>query len=164
MAPLLLVGLACSSSEEDATSSNDGSDLGKDNSKNKSKDADDPVSTKGSGSATITIGSETWTFESVACAMGEAQIGVEGAEFNASAQKGKIALYVNVEDGRNYIELNDLETMDDGGLNWSTVAIDQADPAIAVSEKKATSTATFFSQATDGSTSSAEGTVEVNCP
>lgn len=72
------------------------------------------------GSATLVIGDDTWRFESVMCAFGEDEIGIEGATWNMAARDGSLSLYAAIDaDDDVYIELGDLG--DDEAPNLMTV-------------------------------------------
>lgn len=63
---------------------------------NMAEDLEDMQASVGGGSATLTVGDQTWTFDSVLCAFGEEQTGQEGAEFNLSAIQNGLQLYASI--------------------------------------------------------------------
>ncbi len=152
--PLLGAPLACSGS---SGSNGTKSSTGADKSTGKTGGAK-----PGAGDATITIGDETWKFDSVGCGFGEEGTGVSGAVVNVSATKDRISLYV-ADDGDDdrYIELADLDDPDEG-MNWSTQSLNGDVPDIVVEGKRVTSETTFYSD-TGGESLTRDGTVVVNC-
>jgi hypothetical protein len=149
VAPLLGAPLACSSGSSDAKT-----DAGKSTTTAAGKGA----SSGGTGSATITIGADSWDFANVRCGFGEEGTGVPGAIVNAAATQNGLSLYVADDGGGDsYIELSDLNDPDDG-LNWSTRGASDT-PTVTVDGKRVTADAAFI----DGSGATTDGSVEVNC-
>lgn len=111
------------------------------------------------GTARITIGDETWEFEQVNCGFGEEETGVEGAVFNMAASKDRISLYAADEPDRAYLELADLDTADDGGLNWTTVG----DPVFEVDGRQLSGTFDVVHMGDDGSQDEATAVFEADC-
>lgn len=162
---LLVVAAACSD-DDDATADRDSS-RGDDTPATEDVPLGDVAAsgTSSGGEATITIDGETWSFDSARCAVGEDEIGVEGAEMNMSAMDGSISLYVNVEGERTYIELTDLETMDDGGLHYSTTGVGTPTPTIDFDGSTVSSTADFYTYNDMGGMDGPfEGTLTGTCP
>jgi hypothetical protein len=174
-AALVLGAVGCSSSDDDSTAA---AGTGGSPDTNEAADNDEAAnndevgdgnggSDAGSsgGSATITIGPQTWTFDQVRCGFGEDEIGSPGAELVVAASRGPISLYASVEADFSYIELADLET-DGEGVTWTTQGVDAADPVISESGGSVSSEAMFMSYGADGAgdPETAEGTLEATCP
>jgi hypothetical protein len=64
---------------------------------------------QGGGSATLTMGDRTWTFDSVLCAIGEEETGQEGAEFVLSSIQDGLQFYVSIDSFGHSVSLNDIE-------------------------------------------------------
>jgi hypothetical protein len=71
------------------------------------------------GSATLAVGDDTWTFDRVACAFGEQQIGQEGAEFVLTAFADGIQLYVSIDPWGHTITIDDIANFDNPSVGWS---------------------------------------------
>lgn len=65
--------------------------------------------TQGGGSATLTVGDRTWTFDRVLCAIGEEETGQEGAEFVLSSIQDGVQFYVSIDSFGHSVSLNDIE-------------------------------------------------------
>ena len=155
------VSAACSDSDSGSGSTSAAGESSGDD----GEDDGDSAEPSGEGHATITIGGETWSFDSVRCGIGEEETGVPGAELNMSATDGTIALYVAAEGEGSYIELADLETMDDGGLNYTTTGIGTPVPRIDVNDRSFSATADFYAYTETGELDGpVEGTVTGTCP
>lgn len=63
----------------------------------------------GGGGATLTVGDESWTFDSVLCAFGEDEIGQEGAELVVSSIQDGLQLYVSIDSFGHSTTLDDVE-------------------------------------------------------
>lgn len=115
----------------------------------------------GSGSATLTVGGDTWSFDSVLCAFGEQQIGQEGAEFVLSAIEGGLQLYATIDSYGHSVSLNDIEDFENPSVSlesdWSTGEF------IELSGKQVRATALFLDYNTD-SLAGVEGTLVASCP
>lgn len=109
------------------------------------------------GSAALTIGDATWEFDTVQCAFGEDEIGIEGATWNMAARDGSLSFYAAIDPDATYIELADLADEDAANL-MATGDVD-----IDLDGKRATSNATFID--VNGDTSlELSGTMNVVCP
>lgn len=64
---------------------------------------------QGGGSASLTVGDETWTFERVLCAMGEEEIGQEGAELVLTSIQDGLQFYVSIDSFGHSVTLDDIE-------------------------------------------------------
>jgi hypothetical protein len=114
----------------------------------------------GGGSATLTVGDQTWTFDSVLCAFGEEQIGQEGAEFNLSAIKDGLQLYASIDSFGHSVSLNDIQNFEDPSVSLDTFAVG-SDEFIELDGKNVAATATFTDDVGGGEV---EGTLEATCP
>ncbi len=72
----------------------------------------------GRGSAQLTIGDETWVFESVVCAFGEDQIGQEGAEFVLSSIEGGLQLYATIDSFGHNVSIDDIANFQNPSVGW----------------------------------------------
>ena len=113
----------------------------------------------GGGTAKITVGDETWEFDQVACAFGEEETGIEGAVFNMAASKDRISLYAADEPDRSYVELTDLDAVDEGGLSWFTTE----DPGFEVDGRTMSGTFDVVHLNDDGSEDTARAQFEADC-
>lgn len=125
---------------------------------------DDAGDRAGSGRATVVIGDETWEFDQVTCAFGEEETGVEGAVVNFSARNGSLSLYLAAEADGNYIELSDLDDLENG-VNHTTMGVGAPNPVIEVVDRSISSEAGFYSyDDTGGEVGPVDGTVTATCP
>ncbi|MGI9606212.1 MAG: hypothetical protein ACR2P0_08750 [Acidimicrobiales bacterium] len=76
---------------------------------------------QGGGSATLTVGDQTWTFAPVLCAFGEEQIGQEGAVFNLSGIQDGMQMYAAVDAFGHSVSLNDIENFEDPSVDLSSM-------------------------------------------
>ncbi len=114
------------------------------------------------GSASLTIGDETWEFDGVLCAFGEDEIGQEGAEFVLSAIADGLQFYLSIDSYGHYASLDDIENFDDPALSW------QADSSSSGEFIEVDGTATrgeaAFVDFTDDSMEEVQGSFEGSCP
>jgi hypothetical protein len=75
---------------------------------------------QGGGSARLTAGDETWTFDSVLCAFGEEETGQEGAEFVLSSIQDGLQFYVSIDDFGHSVSLNDIEDFENPSVSLSS--------------------------------------------
>ena len=85
-------------------------------------DLEEAQEARGGGGATLTVGDESWTFDSVLCALGEEETGQEGAEFVLTGIQDGVQLYVTIDDWGHSITLDDIENFEE-----PTVALRSAD-------------------------------------
>lgn len=71
-------------------------------------DLTDLQESQGGGSATFTVGDQTWTFDSVLCAFGEEMIGQEGAVFNLSSIQDGLQMYASIDSFGHSVSLDDI--------------------------------------------------------
>jgi len=115
----------------------------------------------GSGSASITIGGETWQFDNVLCAFGEQEIGQEGAEFVLSAIEDGLQLYATIDSYGHSVSLDDIEDFENPSVSlesdWSMSEF------IELSGRQVRATAVFLDYNTDD-LAGVEGTLVAACP
>ncbi len=118
----------------------------------------------GGGSATLTVGDQVWTFNSVLCAFGEEQIGQPGAEFNLSAIQDGLQLYVSIDSFGHSVTLDDITDFENPSVQLGAgFAGGNPEEFIVVDGKNVTATASFVDGTTD-SFEGIEGTLEATCP
>lgn len=123
-------------------------------------DLEDLQEAVGGGSATLVVGDQTWTFDSVLCAFGEEQIGQEGAEFNMSAIQDGLQLYASIDSFGHTVSLNDIEDFANPSVALEAFP---GDAEIALDGKNVSATASFVDSTSD-SFDGVEGTLEATCP
>ncbi len=116
----------------------------------------------------ITIGDETWTFDSVLRGFGPDEIGQEGAEFVLSALQDGLQLYVSIDEFGHYVSIDDIENFDDPSLSMTAddtaASLNGADQfLVELDGRRATAEGFFIDYSTDG-LESTEGTLEATCP
>lgn len=130
-------------------------------------DLQDVQDAQGGGGATLTVGEETWSFDSVLCARGEDEIGQEGAEFVLSALKDGLQLYVSIDSFGHSVSLNDIQDFENPSVSLS------ADPFTAqmtgnpeefieLSGDSVGARVVFVDDTADGAT--VDGVLEAACP
>lgn len=115
------------------------------------------------GSASVTIGEQTWDFDGVLCAFGPEEIGQEGAEFVLSAIGDGLQLYVSVDAMGHYVSLNDIENFDDPTLSWEADQDSSGEGFVQVEGKEVSGAATFIDYLSEG-WDEVEGSFEGSCP
>jgi hypothetical protein len=75
---------------------------------------------QGGGSATLTVGDQTWTFDSVLCAFGEEMIGQEGAVFNLSSIQDGLQMYASIDSFGHSVSLDDIEDFQNPSVSLSS--------------------------------------------
>lgn len=113
---------------------------------------------EGGGSATLTVGDQTWMFDSVLCAFGEDQIGQEGAEFVLSSIQDGMQLYAAIDSFGRSVSLNDIENFSDPSVNLEAFGAD------VVVDGKNVSASGQFVDGTSDNFAEIEGTFEATCP
>ncbi|OLT22195.1 hypothetical protein BJF81_13150 [Ornithinimicrobium sp. CNJ-824] len=114
---------------------------------------------QGGGSATLTVGDEEWTFDSVLCAFGEEEIGQEGAEVVVSSIQDGLQFYVSIDDFGHSVSLNDVENFEDPSVAISSDFA--ADDFIEVDGKDVSGEVLFVDE--EGGPVG-EGSFEATCP
>lgn len=120
------------------------------------------------GSATLTVGDQTWEFQTVICAFGEAQTGQEGAEFILSAIEDGMQLYATIDSWGHRVSLDDIEDFENPSVSLQASDASfggQAGNAefIEVSGKSVRAAAVFADMSGDGFDES-PGTLVGTCP
>jgi len=116
---------------------------------------------EGGGTATLTVGGETWTFGSVLCAFGEEMIGQEGAVFNLSAIQDGMQLYAATDSFGDLVSLNDIEDFENPSVALEAIG---AAEEFVVLDGKNVSASTQFVDGTAESFDEIDGTFEATCP
>ncbi len=114
---------------------------------------------EGGGGASLTIGSETYTFDSVLCAIGEEETGQEGAEFVLSAIQDGTQLYFSIDSFGHSVSLEDIEDFENPSVSWSS----RGEDLIQVDGTSASGEAGFIDGTTD-SFDEQQGSFEGTCP
>lgn len=114
----------------------------------------------GGGSATLTVGDESWTFNSVLCAIGEEQTRQEGAEFVLSSIQDGMQFYVSIDTFGHSVTLDDIEDFQN-----PSVALEARGPGdfIKLDGKNASGTGEFVDGTADDFATT-EGSFEATCP
>lgn len=124
---------------------------------------------QGGGHATITIGDETWEFDSVLCTVGPAETGREDTEFVLSSIQDGLQLdaTINTEFGHS-ISLNDIEDFENpsvsyGFTDFGAVTGGEVAEVIQVDGKDVYAEAGFYDD-TSESFEEIPGTLTATCP
>ena len=115
----------------------------------------------GGGSATLTVGDQSWTFDSVLCAIGEEEIGQDGAVFVLSSLQDGIQLYLDItEQFGHSASLSDTSDFEN-----PSVSLDSTGPYtdIILDGTSFTGTGEFLDSTTE-SAERAPGTFSGTCP
>lgn len=115
------------------------------------------------GSASVTIGDQTWDFDGVLCAFGPEEIGQEGAEFVLSAIGDGLQFYISVDAMGQFVSLNDIENFEDPALSWEADQDASGEGFIQVDGKDVSGEATFIDYHSE-SWDEVEGSFEGSCP
>jgi len=120
---------------------------------------EDQQQAQGGGSATLTVGDQTWTFAPVLCAFGEEIIGQPGAVFNLSSIQDGMQMYASVDSFGNSISLDDIENFESPSVNLSVFG----DAVISIDGKNISGEGEFI-DGTSGDFSATAGTFSATCP
>lgn len=112
----------------------------------------------GSGSASLTIGDNSWEFTQVVCAFGEEETGVEGSEFNLVASNGSATVYAAIDPGHTYIEFNEPAAADPSLSEFIT----GIEPTIEIDEKNVYASASFITY--EDTDTFHVGALQATCP
>ena len=124
--------------------------------------ADDLVAQQdaaGGGSATLTAGDQTWTFDGALCAFGEEEIGQEGAEFVLSSIQDGLQFYVSIDTFGHMISINDIEDFENPSVALSSDG--SAGEFITLAGKNVSGQTTMVG---DDGTGAVEASFEGTCP
>lgn len=113
----------------------------------------------GAGSATLTAGGETWTFDAALCGFGPEEIGQEGAEFVLSAIQDGLQFYVSIDEFGHSISINDIEDFENPSVALYTDG--SAGEFIMLDGKEVSGETTMTDE--DG-TGDIEASFEATCP
>lgn len=114
------------------------------------------------GSASLTIGDETWDFDGVLCAIGEEETGQEGAEFVLSAIQDGLQLYISIDSFGHTVTLDDIEDFENPSVSWASSFMNE-DEFIMV-DGRSVSGETEFMDGTTDSMDTVAGSFEGTCP
>jgi hypothetical protein len=114
---------------------------------------------QGGGSATLVVGDDEWTFDSVLCAFGEEEIGQEGAEFVLSGLQDGLQVYVSIDSFGHTVSLDDIEDFENPSVSLSSVGDD-----FILVDGTSISAAAEFVDYTGDDLSETSGTLEATCP
>ncbi len=123
---------------------------------------------QGGGSATLTVGDRSWTFDNVLCAFGEAEIGQAGAEFVLSSIQDGLQLYASIDSFGQSVTLNDIEDFQNPSVSltagsFTTAITGGPEEFIEVNGKEIRAGAPFVDDLAD-SFDGIDGTLEATCP
>jgi hypothetical protein len=124
-------------------------------------DLEQTQASQGGGSATLTIGDQTWTFDSVLCAFGEEMIGQEGAEFVLSSIQDGMQMYVSIDSFGHSVSLDDIEDFTNPSVS---VASGFGAGDFIVLDGKNVSAETGFIDNTSDDFTETPGTFTATCP
>ena len=116
---------------------------------------------QGGGSATLTVGDQMWTFDSVLCAFGEEMIGQEGAVFNLSSIQDGLQMYASIDSFGHSLSLDDIEDFQNPSVSLSSSF--GSDEFIQLDGKNVTAEIGFIDGTTDDFTET-PGTFTATCP
>jgi hypothetical protein len=115
---------------------------------------------QGGGSATLTVGDQTWDFDSVLCAFGEDEIGQEGAELVVSSLQDGLQFYVSIDSFGHNVSLDDISDFENPSVSLSTFG---SDNFIQVDGKNISGEVGFMDTNSD-SMDTVDGSFEATCP
>ncbi len=116
---------------------------------------------QGGGSATLTVGDQSWTFDSVLCAFGEEMIGQEGAEFNLSSIQDGMQMYATIDSFGHSVSLDDIVDFANPSVSLSSGF--GSDDFIVLDGKNVTAEVGFLDGTTDDF-NEIPGTFTATCP
>ena len=114
----------------------------------------------GGGTATLTVGDESWTFSPVLCAFGPEEIGQEGAEFVLSSISDGKQMYFSIDSFGHSVSIDDIEDFQNPSVSLSSFG---GENDIVLDGKNFSGSADFL----DGTSDSFEtipGTFSGTCP
>jgi hypothetical protein len=123
------------------------------------EDLEDQQQAQGGGSATLTVGDQTWTFAPVLCAFGEEMIGQEGAVFILSSIQDGMQMYASVDSFGESISLNDIEDFESPSVSLDAFG----NAVISIDGKNISGEAEFVDETSDDF-STMVGTFSATCP
>ncbi len=114
----------------------------------------------GGGSAMLTVGDESWTFEPVLCAFGPEEIGQEGAEFVLSSIQDGKQMYFSIDSFGHSVSLDDVTDFENPSVSLSSV---RGEDFILIDGKNFSGSAEFRDDTTE-SFETVSGTFSGTCP
>lgn len=114
---------------------------------------------EGGGSASLTVGGQTYSFDGVLCAIGEDETGQEGAEFVMSAIANGTQLYFSIDQFGHKVSLDDIEDFESPSVSWDS----RGEDFIQLDGTSASGEAGFVDGTLDGQETQ-PGTFEATCP
>lgn len=99
------------------------------------EDLEGQQAAQGGGSASLTVGGQTWDFDTVLCAIGEEETGQEGAEFVLSSIQDGLQFYVSIDSFGHSVSLNDIDNFDDPSVSLDSAMASNAGDFIEVDGK-----------------------------
>jgi hypothetical protein len=171
-ATLALLAAGCGDDADDAVGGPDPADLAEDPQgavDDLADDLRDLQDAQGGGSATLTIGDQTWEFGSVLCAYGPGETGRDDTEFVLSSIEDGLQLdaTINTEFGHS-VSLNDIEDFENPSASWSAggpfgALTGDPEEIIQVDGKEVTAEATFIDDTSDD-LAQVPGRLVATCP
>ncbi|MBX3314071.1 MAG: hypothetical protein KF906_07105 [Actinobacteria bacterium] len=167
--------LAGCGDDSDTSGSADATDTGSQDTTASDDAGGSSGSSTGSGSATLTIGDETWTFDNVMCAEGTDETQSEDWDFSLLATSDEMRMNVDRgAEGGPYgdtVHVASTDDLADPSIEWeapgSAVTVGgEAEPFVEVDGKDVTAEADFQDLTVDDGTvsESVPGSVEATCP
>lgn len=114
---------------------------------------------EGGGSASLTVGGETYAFDGVLCAFGEEETGQVDAEFVMSAIANGTQLYFSIDQFGHKVSLDDIEDFENPSVSWDS----RGEEFIQLNGRSASGEAGFVDGTQEGQETEA-GTFEATCP
>lgn len=146
--------------EVDETGEGEQEDPATDLAEDLTEDLEETQAAQGGGSATFSVGDQTWTFDSVVCAVGEEETGQEGAELVLSSIQDGLQMYVSIDSFGHSITLDDIEDFENPVVSLSSTG----DDFVSVDGKSISAQAEFTDGTSDDFTSTTPGTFQGVCP
>lgn len=126
------------------------------------EDLEEQQAAVGGGGATLTVGDDTWTFDSVLCAFGPEQIGQEGAVFVLSAIEDGLQLYVSVDGFGDSVSIDDIADFENPSVSLSAFDSEQGS-FVAIDGKSVNAQAEFMDTLSEDF-ATYPGTLQATCP
>jgi len=114
---------------------------------------------QGGGSATLVVGDQEWTFDSVLCAFGEDQIGQEGAVFVLSSIQDGLQMYASIDSFGHNVSLDDIEDFEN-----PSVGLEAFGGEFISLDDKSVNAQAEFTDSTSDSFETTPGTFTATCP
>lgn len=156
--------MASAAAEISAMSSEEAEDMASEMSDDMSDLASTLEEMQDGGSASITVGDETWSFDGVLCAIGEEQTGQEGAEFVLSAIGDGVQLYISIDDFGHSVSLTDIEDFENPSVALEASTLMGGDQEFIVLDGKSVHGDADFMDIESESLDTTAGSFEGTCP